>query len=39
MQSLGINWGYFIIQIGVLIILLALLIIALRAIIKTINKD
>lgn len=39
MQSLGINWGYLLIQVSVLIVLLVLVVIGLRAVIKYINKD
>lgn len=39
MQAVGINLGYLLIQISVLLILLALVVIGIRAIIKYINKD
>jgi hypothetical protein len=39
MQAVGINLGYLLIQMSVLLILLALVVIGIRAIIKYINKD
>lgn len=39
MQSLGVNLGYLVTLIGILVLLLALVVIGLRAIKKYINKD